>query len=567
MPKVSGQFRFNKHDSVGANAAEDDENFLADCFVDTGDLELLLNLKDPRCIACGRTGSGKSALLQTIKLKGKGQVIEIRPESLSFNYIANSTIIRFFIDLGVNLDPFFKLLWRHITAVEIIRQRFRVKTPEAKRNWFQNIFSRTGSAERDETQRRHHRAIKYLERYGDKFWEETEYRSKEIAAKFEKELHIAATAAAKSGVRAAHAEISADVGRNRETIRSLSVEERAIWVSRGQSVMNSVQVQELEDVFSLINELLDGGLEPFLILIDRLDDSWVDDSIRLRLIRALIDTAREFRRVEKAKIIVALREDLLERVLTTTRTGDAGFQEEKFKSLTLRIAWDRTRLVELLDRRVAKMVSDRYTKAQLSLSDIMKAGQIGSHGGKQAPVDYILDRTWMRPRDVIEFINTCLQMAAGKSRLTGEMILAAESEYSRSRFQSLGDEWSACYPGLLEFLLILKKKPKEFRLGDITDLEVDLFCVDFIDADEGVSGRLAEAAREVFEVNCDRSRFRAAVAHIFYLVGACGLKTESYTKYMWHSGGSTCLSPAEISDETRVSIHPALWRKLGVDPR
>ena len=134
MSKLSGHFHFTKHDSIGANAAEDDEAFLTDCFVDTGDLGMLLDFNNSKCIACGRTGSGKSALLQSIKRRRAHQIIEIRPETLSFNYIANSTIIRFFIDLGVNLDPFFKLLWRHIVAVEIIRHKFRLKTPEAKRN-------------------------------------------------------------------------------------------------------------------------------------------------------------------------------------------------------------------------------------------------------------------------------------------------------------------------------------------------------------------------------------------------------------------------------------------------
>ena len=37
MGKSSGSFRFNKNDTVGAPAAEDDHEYLQTCFVDTGD--------------------------------------------------------------------------------------------------------------------------------------------------------------------------------------------------------------------------------------------------------------------------------------------------------------------------------------------------------------------------------------------------------------------------------------------------------------------------------------------------------------------------------------------------
>jgi energy-coupling factor transporter ATP-binding protein EcfA2 len=567
MVKSSGQFRFAKHDSIGANAAEEDEVFLADCFVDTGDLNILLDFKNPKCIACGRTGSGKSALLETIKRQKTHQIIDVRPESLSFNYIANSTIIRFFIDLGVNLDPFFKLLWRHIIAVEIIRHKFRLKTPEAKRNWLQSFFARQQDRAHAQRQKRHERAIKYLERFGDKFWEETEYRSKDMATKFENELHNTTTIEGKAGVPIVPVNISVDVEHNRQVIKSLSCEERATWVNRGQSVINSVQVQELEDIFSLIDELLDDGCEQYVILIDRLDDSWVDDSIRFRLIRALIDTAREFRKVENVKIIIALRQDLLERVFKNTRPEDAGFQEEKFKSLILPVTWSRAQLIDMLDRRIAKLVKDRYTKAVVTHADIMSAKQMGFKGNRQDPIDYLLTRTWMRPRDAIEFINICLHQATGKSSLTGAMLTVAESEYSRSRFQSLGDEWNALYPGLLEFLAIYKKKPKEFRLSDITNPDVESFCLDFVIENEHAKGRLAELAKAIVDQTDTHAHFRSSVAFIFYLVGACGLKSESHTQFVWHAGGSTSLSPAEISDESRITVHPALWRHLGIDQR
>lgn len=59
------EFKFRQHDTVGA-ADADDDRFLIDCFVDTGDLGILLDCREARSILVGRTGGGKSALLKVL---------------------------------------------------------------------------------------------------------------------------------------------------------------------------------------------------------------------------------------------------------------------------------------------------------------------------------------------------------------------------------------------------------------------------------------------------------------------------------------------------------------------
>src|SRR5260370_35073153 len=55
------------------------------------------------------------------------------------------------------------------------------------------------------------------------------------------------------------------------------------------------------------------------ILIDKLDEHWVDVSIRFKLIRSLIESLKSFRRISNLKILVALRSDVLERGVQETR--------------------------------------------------------------------------------------------------------------------------------------------------------------------------------------------------------------------------------------------------------
>jgi hypothetical protein len=102
MGKAPPKFRFKRLDSIGAADAEQDKSFLEHCLVDIGDLAALRDCENPQRIILGRTGSGKSALL--LRLKDiEPRCIEARPESLALAYISNSTILRFFENLGVKL--------------------------------------------------------------------------------------------------------------------------------------------------------------------------------------------------------------------------------------------------------------------------------------------------------------------------------------------------------------------------------------------------------------------------------------------------------------------------------
>ncbi len=86
---IGVSFRFKKNDRIGEAAAEVDDKFLFDCFVDTGDLEILRDCTAPQRIIVGRTGSGKSALLRTLEAKEE-HVITLAPEQLALSYLSNS---------------------------------------------------------------------------------------------------------------------------------------------------------------------------------------------------------------------------------------------------------------------------------------------------------------------------------------------------------------------------------------------------------------------------------------------------------------------------------------------
>ncbi len=101
----SMRYVFRRNSSIGAMDAESDEKYLKDCFLNTGDLDVLLDCEDPKRIVVGRVGAGKSTLLAKLK-ESHANAFEIRPEELSLNFVSNSDIIQFFESVGVKLDLF-----------------------------------------------------------------------------------------------------------------------------------------------------------------------------------------------------------------------------------------------------------------------------------------------------------------------------------------------------------------------------------------------------------------------------------------------------------------------------
>jgi hypothetical protein len=210
---------------------------------------------------------------------------------------------------------------------------------------------------------------------------------------------------------------------------------------------------------SLTKTFFSDERQHFYICIDRLDENWVDESFRYLLIRSLIEPIRDFLQVRNIKIIAALRADLIERVFRFTR--DSGFQEEKYRSLYLPLRWTREQLLNLLDKRVNYLVQQTYTKRTVGYADLLPERVDKS----STAADYLVDRTLMRPRDLIEFFNSVIELAVAKPTITKDMILQGEGVYSKNRMRSLQDESINDYPALIECSKLLKQQTRVFRLN------------------------------------------------------------------------------------------------------
>lgn len=540
--EIQSAFRFRRHMNIGEADAELDKDFLLGCFEDIGDLERLRDANDRKRIIVGRTGSGKSGLLLKLK-EEEPNVIWIEPESLSLQYLSNSTLITQLDELGVNLDRFFKLLWKHIFITELVKAKFPMESASDQVNVLGRIRNMFGSNRKKE------RAWKYLEDWGDSFFETTQYRVKEITQKFESELK--ASLGAKSGIFDASAGGSA----------KLAEEDKVEVIHKAQEIVNSTQVAELTELFNILREdfFADPSRPLQFLLIDRLDEGWVEDNVRYRLIRALIETVKDFVHIRGVKIVIALRKDLIDRVFRLTK--NPGTQEEKFESLYLKIQWNAEHLLRVLDKRVNALVARKYTTLSVSWADLMPINV------KAQKIDeYLIERTLYRPRDIITFFNICIAKSEGQPKITTATLRDAEADYSESRFRALVDEWRSDFPDLEAFKVFLKEQPPSFKLESY-DLEfVTEKCLEIAARETSTPSKLTDCACKVAEGNLHPLEFCKRLASVFFQVGLVGLKTERFESARWSFVHGTMIQPEEISGNTSVVICPAFYRYLGVSP-
>jgi len=537
---MSNKFIFRSNQSIGAAQAELDEHYLSHCFIETGDLGVITDCTDPRRIIAGRTGMGKSALIARL-LDIHEDVIQIKPESLSLTYIANSGVIGFFTEAGVKMDIFYRLLWRHIFVVEVLKARFHLEN-EAAKNRFLNFIWQIIPKKKN-----HEAALEYLKKWGESFWKETEYRIHEVTSTLERELEGSV-----KGVIPKWGELNASAA------RKLTEEQKQEVIQRAQEIVAQVQIAELSRVIELLDEvLLTDRQKRYYIVIDKLDEDWVEDKLRFRLIRALIETSLDFAKIKNVKIIFAIRNDLLERVYRYTR--DAGFQEEKYHSSTLQLRWTRVRLAELLDSRINLLVRDQYTTKTVTHSDVLP-----NKVGKQKVIDYILDRTLLRPRDVIQFFNTCIKQADGKPTISLNVLREAEGVYSRERLRALVDEWYGIYPNLFHLTTLLKRRCHIFTVEEILLSELEDNYLQLLVSGQGQKGLDLDLMNMIFEGSISLPAYRVSVILIFYKVGLIGLKVDSHVPTSWTDTGGVSVSEAEVTNETKIVIHKTFWRCLGI---
>jgi len=200
------------------------------------------------------------------------------------------------------------------------------------------------------------------------------------------------------------------------------------------------------------------------VLIDHLDDSWsTENEQTCLLLAALIHEADRLNTylTPGLRTIVFLRNDIFDVVKLKDSEVDK-------RSIDV-IQWNRTLLMEVIARRIAiaKGLRLEDRTAEEAWYDVF-CKQVG----EEDTIAYILDRTLLRPRDVLQFCNRCLEEAQNQKHdyVQEDDVLRAEESYSEDKTFDLYREYNISHPDLIELLWLFRELPEEIEELKIAEI-------------------------------------------------------------------------------------------------
>lgn len=531
---------------IGSGNAESDDEFLFECFVEYPAVEQAMRLSAAGMVLAGRTGSGKTAIMRHIEATAPHSVT-LDPFDMAMSYVSNSDALRFLQAIGADLDLLFQVLWKHVLCIEYIRLRFSVENTDKSRNVFQKLVDRF---DRDD---RRKKALAYLKEWEGKFWITMDQNVKELTESVEKKLH---------------AEIGTDIERFKaggQYDKRLSVEKKSELVARTRKIVSEEQLAELHGVIDILSSFDNNDqMRAHFILVDQLDERWVDDSVRFRMIRALLQSLRSFRKITNLKVLVSLRSDVLERVVQ--ETSDISFQREKFEDYRIDLRWSKADLRAVVDKRLNLLFKRRYTQDAVSFADIFPA----SIANKDT-FDWMLERTLMRPRDIIAFVNECMDAADGQAQISATALRRAEIEFARKRKDALLQEWRSAFPTLDRLLtLVVKTGRTSFELEELCRDQdgIDDFCLGICSTPKaGQDPMHGHCQSRIDGLTINDFNVVQEAAAILYRVGAIGLKLEAQDRVFYAHLDQPLIAPTVLSRTSRVRLHPMLHAAFNMQDR
>lgn len=171
-----------------------------------------------------------------------------------------------------------------------------------------------------------------------------------------------------------------------------------------------------------------------IIGIDRLDDSWDGSDEARSLLVGLLKAAKELNdRYATAEVDCGLRVDVFLRsdIYDSLRFDD----KDKHRASEENIIWNPDLLKEMVDRRLPP---------GLRVEELFEPGDMR---GSTTPFNYVVRRTFLRPREVLQFLEECVRQAGDyETVILKDDIRAAEETYSGWKVSDLKQEYLKVFP-------------------------------------------------------------------------------------------------------------------------
>lgn len=298
------------------------------------------------------------------------------------------------------------------------------------------------------------------------------------------------------------------------------------------------QIQRSKRLIQEINDLDFNVNYQYILLIDRLDESWDGSESAIICLMALMHaTVRLIASTNYIKPYVFIRENIYDRI----RARDNEFS--RLETSVVFLEWSPHKLSELVERRLVKPFT---TKPKLG-------GEAWEHffeGESKDSINNFMNVCQHRPRDVLMLASYAIDSAIshGNNKVKPEDLLYASKRYSTSRLKDLGDEYAENYSNISIILEYFFGLGNEFTLVAIEDFIQKLL----------VNDSVAKHCKSWFYDFTTPFRF----IELFYSIGFFGIRRKTHIEYK-DSGKDSNAKPS-FDHASTVFIHPTYHEALNL---
>lgn len=302
------------------------------------------------------------------------------------------------------------------------------------------------------------------------------------------------------------------------------------------------QIKRSKDIIIEANSIANNGAYDYILLIDRLDESWDGSDSAIICLMALMHAAVRLRASTTfIRPYIFIRENIYDRI----RAIDNEFSRLETSSVFL--DWTEVKLRELVERR---LVSPFNTKPKLG-------GEAWScffedNGETNSSLSQVMRLCQHRPRDVLMLTSYAVDNAInhGNLKITETDLDDASVRYSTSRLKDLGDEFAENYPNISLVLEYFYGLGNQFTVNAIENFIQKLL----------INETIARHCKAWLYDYTTPFRF----VELLYGIGFIGIRRNKIIQYK-ESGKDSNAKPA-FDNNSIFEIHPTYQRALNLRP-
>lgn len=326
----------------------------------------------------------------------------------------------------------------------------------------------------------------------------------------------------------------------------VSPAEGQVYADTAEELNKLFKMDELLQLLPALERVL--RKSSFTVYLDELDQSWNNTDTANGFLTALLIAAIQLRGIsENLHVVVFLRSEIFDMLKPHLA------QLDKLRSDIEALHWSKKELTNLV---VSRAVDSLKITADFEAADAIKYLFPGTFEDTSiSSFEYLLSRTSMRPREVIQFCNLALRIAQddGLSTISVDSIQRAEEQFSSWKLEHIVSENMFIYPGLDNLLEQLRG---HLRLLDKTSLH----------------GLLADLILNALDASPQPAWLKPnlgveSLLKLLYELEVIGIERPeartSHSDLLWEQYDYVFARPKARPEESGTFLfHPGLWKSL-----